>query len=172
MTDHVRRGITVITHDGMTLPSIQDAQKHYGGVCYRTIIKSSVWEGENQLRVLKDPRNERQGVRCVLPDGTTYSSLKALSRAVGLSRQSLSCYIERREEGTAYFRSLSTEGDTQVAAPREKTEGGHAKVVYLGQRDIDILHQVANARGGCSLSAALRAVLRDYAAHVQSEEEG
>ena len=109
MTDHVRRGITVITHDGMTLPSILAACQHYGGVSSRKIKAHADWEGPAQLRVREDPRAGVRGVRCVLPDGSTYRSMSALARALGCSGPALYAHIDQHDGHTASFRSLPTQ---------------------------------------------------------------
>ena len=107
------RAITVITHDGQTLPTIAAARAYYGGVSYMTIIRYSDQESPTQLRVREDPRDGFRGVRCVLPDGTTERSLSALARRLNCVSSALYAHIERHEGHTVYFRSLPTQGRTR-----------------------------------------------------------
>ena len=104
------RAITVITHDGQTLPTIKAARAYYGGVSYMTIIRYADQESPTQLRVREDPRDGFRGVRCVLPDGTQYRSLTALARVLGCGVTALYAHIERHDGYTAHFRSLPTNG--------------------------------------------------------------
>ena len=108
-----RRGITVITHDGIVLPSIQAARAHYGGVSYPTIMRYADQETPTQLRIREDPRDGVRGVRCVLPNGTTERSLSALARKLGCTPTALYHHIERHEGHTVFFRSLPTKGRTR-----------------------------------------------------------
>lgn len=101
---------SVITHDGIVLPSIATARAYYGDCSYATIIRYADQESPTQLRVREDPREGFRGVRCVLPDGTTYRSVSAAARAIGCNPTALYGYIERHEGHTLYLARVPQHG--------------------------------------------------------------